>query len=200
MPLPTFFATPADLRAWFEAHHEDTPELWVGFHKRATGKPSVTWPEAVDEALCFGWIDGVRKSLGEESYMIRFTPRRARSVWSAVNLRRIEELRRLGRLRPAGLRALEERDLKRSGLYSYESRPQKLDEGLEKELRANRRAWEYFSAQPPWYRRTAAFWVMSAQREETRLRRLATLIRDCAAGRRIGPLSRARVGTRPRKR
>lgn len=190
MPTPTFFATPADLRAWFEAHHEDTLELWVGLYKRGSRKPSVTWPEAVDEALCCGWIDGVRKSLGEASYMIRFTPRRARSVWSAVNLRRIEELRALGRVRPAGLRALEERDQKRSGLYSYENRPQKLDEGFEKELCANRKAWEFFSGQPPWYRRTAAFWVMSAKREETRVRRLATLIRDCAAGRRIGPLSR----------
>ncbi len=197
MPAPRFFPTAEELRAWLEEHHADTPELWVGFHKRSTGKPSLIWPEAVDEALCFGWIDGVRKRLDGESYVIRFTPRRPRSVWSAVNLRRFEELRAMGRLRAPGLEAWEARDEKRSGLYSYENRPQRLDAPYEKALRANRRAWEFFQAQAPWYRRTASFWVMSAKREETRERRLQTLIRDSAAGRPVKPLALAPVRKTP---
>jgi uncharacterized protein YdeI (YjbR/CyaY-like superfamily) len=188
---PKFFATPEDLRSWLEKHHADTPELWVGFHKKATGRPSVTWPESVDEALCVGWIDGLRKSIDANSYMIRFTPRKPGSIWSAVNTRRANELIKQGRMTPSGLRAFEGRDPKKTNLYSFEQRQAaQLDPALEKRFTANRGAWKFFQGQPPGYRRTAIFWVMSAKQPETRARRLDTLIRDSAAGLRIGPLRR----------
>lgn len=181
---PTFFPTPADFRAWLEEHHETATELWVGFFKKDTGKPSVTWPESVDEALCFGWIDGVRKRLDEESYVIRFTPRRPKSNWSAVNVRRVEELTRLGRMRPAGEKAFAARSEERTGVYSFEKREAaRLDDAGEKAFRANKKAWELFQAQAPWYRKVTVHWVMSAKKEETRQRRLATLIADSAEGR-----------------
>jgi uncharacterized protein YdeI (YjbR/CyaY-like superfamily) len=189
---PVFFATPADFRRWLKKHHRSEAELWVGFHKKKTGLPSLTWPESVDEALCFGWIDGVRKSIDAERYVIRFTPRKSASTWSTVNTRRAEELIRNGRMQPAGLRAFEARDAKKSGIYSFEQRKQaRLSSEAEAKFKANRAAWTFFEAQPPWYRRTAIFWVVSAKREETRGRRLQTLIEDSAAGRRIGPLRRA---------
>lgn len=188
---PTFFPTPAAFRAWFEAHHETTAELLVGFYKTGSGKPSITWPESVDAALSFGWIDGVRRSLGDESYTIRFTPRKPRSTWSAVNIARVAELTKLGLMRPAGLAAFEKRIEAKSAIYAYEQRgTAKLDEAQEKQLRANKKAWEFFQAQPPWYRRTASYWVISAKREETRAKRLATLIEDSAKGKTIGPLTR----------
>jgi uncharacterized protein YdeI (YjbR/CyaY-like superfamily) len=189
---PTFFRTPADFRKWLEQHHDTAPELWVGFHKKGSGRPSMTWPESVDEALCFGWIDGVRKSLGDESYVIRFTPRRARSIWSAVNVRRVTELTRLGRMRPAGVKAFEARDPARTGVYSFEQPRESLTLGApyEAKLKASKRAWTFFQSQAPWYQRTVSRWVMSAKKEETRLRRLAALIEDSARGRRIGPLNR----------
>jgi uncharacterized protein YdeI (YjbR/CyaY-like superfamily) len=189
LTTPTFFERPEELRAWLDEHHEDRRELWVGFRKKASGRPSVRWPEAVDEALSFGWIDGVRKSLGDESYMIRFTPRKARSVWSAVNIRRAQELIDTGRMRPAGHRAFEARQENRSGIYSYEQRRAELDEPYAAQLRANEAAWEFFRSRPPSYRKAAVWWVVSAKKEETRLRRLATLIEDCAHGRTIGPLT-----------
>ena len=188
---PTFFAEPADFRAWLEENHERAAELWVGFHKKATGRPSITWPEAVDEALCFGWIDGIRRSLGDESYMIRFTPRKPRSTWSAVNIARAKELVAEGRMRPAGLAAFEARSDERSAIYSYEQRHgAKLAPDEEREFRANSRAWEFFHAQAPSYRKPALWWVVSAKREETRARRLRTLIEDSANGRRLRHLSR----------
>ena len=188
---PTFFATPADFRTWLEAHHQTAAELWVGFHKKGTGRPSITWPEAVDEALCVGWIDGVRKSVDAERYAIRFTPRKARSTWSAVNLRRVPELIREGRMRPAGLAAYERRAEDRSGVYSYEQRGEaRFDEEAEREFRAHPKAWEFFQAQPPGYRKMVTWWVVSAKREETRRKRLATLIDDSAHGRRIAGLQR----------
>ena len=188
---PTFFAEPADFRAWLEENHERASELWVGFHKKATGRRSITWPESVDEALCFGWIDGVRRSLGDESYMIRFTPRKPRSTWSAVNIARAKELVAEGRMRPAGLAAFEARSEKRSAIYSYEQRHEvRLAPDEEREFRANERAWEFFQAQPISYRRPALWWVVSAKREETRARRLRTLIEDSANGRRLRHLSR----------
>lgn len=188
---PTFFAAPEDFRRWLERHHGTENELLVGFHKKATGKPSMTWPQSVDEALCFGWIDGIRRSHGEESYTIRFTPRRPRSIWSAVNTRRAQELIALGRMRPPGLAAFQARDPKRSGLYSFEQREHaKLDASATKRFRSNRKAWAYFMAQPPGYRKIAVFWVTSAKREDTRDRRLQILIDDSAAGRRIAPLRR----------
>jgi uncharacterized protein YdeI (YjbR/CyaY-like superfamily) len=188
---PVFFATPQEFRAWLEEHHADARELLVGFHKKGSGRPSVTWPESVDEALCFGWIDGIRRSLGDESYTIRFTPRKPRSTWSAVNVRRARELVAEGRVRPAGLAAFEARSATRSGIYSYEQRGRaKLEPEHERELRANASAWEFFQSQPPGYRRTATWWVVSAKREETRRRRLRTLIEDSAEGRTIRHLTR----------
>ena len=189
---PTYFATPAEFRAWLERHHADRSELLVGFHKRDSGRPSITWPEAVDEALCFGWIDGVRRSLGPDAYTIRFSPRRARSTWSAVNVRRAGELIAERRMTAAGLAAYEARSGDRSGTtYSYEQRRQAaLDAGQEARFRAVPAAWEWFQARPPSYRRAAIHWVTSAKREETRARRLAMLIEDSAAGRAVKPLRR----------
>ena len=188
---PSFYAAPEEWRAWLDAHHEDGREHWVGFHKVGSGRPSITWPEAVDQALCFGWIDGVRRRVDETSYMIRFTPRKPTSRWSMVNVRRVGELREAGLMRPAGLAAFEART--ETGTYSYEQRDAAaFDAEREERLRANAAAWEHWSAQPPWYRRTATHWVMSAKREETRDRRLARLIEDSAAGRPVGPLARPR--------
>lgn len=187
----TFFATPDDFRAWLEANHETAQELWVGFHKKGSGRPSITWPESVDEALCFGWIDGLRRSIDEASYAIRFTPRQARSTWSAVNIGRVEELTRLGRVRPAGLRAFAARAGDRSEIYAYEQRRgAELDQESERRFRANGKAWEFFQAQPPSYRKAASWWVVSAKKEETRQRRLATLIEDSEHGRTVRPLTR----------
>jgi len=191
---PTFFATPDEWRAWLARHHDTVPELWVGFHKRGTGRPSITWPESVDQALCFGWIDGVRRRLDDERYVIRFTPRRDGSVWSSVNLARVEELKQLGLMRAPGLRAHEARRPARSGIYSYEQRKSAvLPEPLERRFQRNRKAWAYFLAQPAWYRQTAVWWIVSAKKEDTRERRLATLIEDCAAGRPIKQLDRRGV-------
>jgi uncharacterized protein YdeI (YjbR/CyaY-like superfamily) len=192
---PRFFASPGDFRAWLEAHHQHEKELLVGFHKRKTDRPSITWPESVDEALCFGWIDGVRRSLGPEAYTIRFTPRKPTSIWSAVNVRRVSALTDEGRMRPAGLRAFAARTPERTGVYSFErNRAAVLAPAQEKALRANRKAAAFFDAQPPWYRRTAIHWVISAKREETRERRLVQLITDSAAGRAIKPLIRPGKG------
>jgi uncharacterized protein YdeI (YjbR/CyaY-like superfamily) len=188
---PTFFATPADFRAWLEEHHDKSQELWVGYYKKGTGKPSITWPESVDEALCFGWIDGLRKRVDEASYMIRFTPRKATSTWSAVNIKRVEELTAQGRMHPAGLKAFEHRTAEKSGAYAYEqSETARLEAAQEQQFRANRQAWEFFQAQAAWYRKTAIWWVVSARKEVTRQTRLATLIEDSAQGRTIRPLTR----------
>ena len=188
---PTFFATPSEFRRWLEEHHATARELWVGFYKKDSGRPSITWPEAVDEALCYGWIDGVRRRIDDVSYAIRFTPRKPRSNWSAVNVDRVAELTRLGRMHPAGLAAFNGRAAARTGIYAYEQRAAaRLDPAAEQAFRANERAWAFFQAQAPWYRRTAIWWVVSAKQEATRLRRLATLIADSAAGRTIRPLTR----------
>jgi uncharacterized protein YdeI (YjbR/CyaY-like superfamily) len=188
---PVFFPSPPDWHAWLAQHHEHSQELWVGFHKKNSGKPSITWPEAVDGALCFGWIDGVRKSLDQTSYVIRFTPRRSRSIWSAVNIKRVGALTRAGLMRPAGVRAFARRTGNRSEIYAYEQRKgAKLSGAYEKELRGDKKAWTFFQVQPPWYRRTSSWWVLSAKKEETRRKRLAQLIDACAQGRPIGPLAR----------
>jgi uncharacterized protein YdeI (YjbR/CyaY-like superfamily) len=187
---PTFFAAPAPFRAWLEKHHESASELRVGFHKTGTGRPSITWREAVDEALCFGWIDGVRRRLDDDRYEIRFTPRAPSSTWSAVNVARAEELGSEGRMRPAGLAAFERRSEAKTATYSYEQRSDaKLTKGQERTFRANRTAWAFFQEQPPWYRRTATYWVVSAKKEETRAKRLAALIEDSANGQRIRQLA-----------
>jgi uncharacterized protein YdeI (YjbR/CyaY-like superfamily) len=191
MSEATFFATPSALRAWFEENHQTAAELVVGFYKRGSGKESITWPQSVDEALCFGWIDGVRHSLGDAAYRIRFTPRRSTSNWSAVNVARVAALTNLGRMRPAGLRAFEARKPEKTGIYAFErNKAAKLTMAQEKRLRANRKATAFFHAQPPWYQRTVIHWVISAKREETCERRLSILIRDSAAGRRVPPLAR----------
>jgi uncharacterized protein YdeI (YjbR/CyaY-like superfamily) len=191
---PTFFPTPADFRNWLEQNHDTARELFVGFYKKGSGKPSITWPESVDEALCFGWIDGIRRSIDAESYSIRFTPRRAKSIWSNVNTKRVAELTRQGRMHATGLVAFKARDPKRSGIYAFEQRKQdqRLDAAYEAKLRKNKKAWAFFQAQAPYYQRMVSLFVMSAKKEETRLRRLATLIADSAAGRRIGLMQKNR--------
>ena len=187
---PTFFATAEEFRAWLEEHHANERELLVGFYKKGSGAPSITWSEAVDEALCFGWIDGVRRSLDAESYTIRFTPRQPRSTWSAVNIERAKELARLGRMTPAGLKAFEARTDDRSAIYAYEQRhAAALDAEHERQFRASEQAWEFFDAQPPSYRKAAIWWVVSAKKDETKAKRLATLIEDSEAGRRVAPLT-----------
>lgn len=189
-PRLLFFATPADFRDWLAAHHDSESELWVGFHKRGSGEPSLTWPESVDEALCFGWIDGLRKRLDGSSYAVRFTPRKAGSTWSAVNVRRAKQLLETGRMRPAGAAIFADRDEAKSNRYSYERQHAELAPAELRTFRANRAAWRYFQARPPWYRRTATWWVVSAKRAATRQTRLARLIEDSAAGRAIAPLAR----------
>ena len=190
MTEPRFFATPEEFRAWLEEHHMTDTELIVGFHKKNTGRPTMSWTESVREALCFGWIDGIRRSLGEESYTIRFTPRKPRSIWSARNVAHVEELIREGRMTRAGLAAYQARSAERTGVYSFEQRnAARLDNEQEERFRADGAAWSFFQAQPPSYRRTAIYWVVSAKRPETRARRLDTLIADSAAGRRIAQLA-----------
>ena len=187
----SYFKTPAAFRAWLARNHRRAKELRVGFHKKASGKPSITWPEAVDQALCFGWIDGIRHRVDDHRYEIRFTPRTPRSTWSAVNLKRVAALRRRGLMRRAGLEVFQGRERKKSGRYPFEQRRRiTLVPRLEQLLRANRKAWAHFHAQAPWYQRTACFWVMSAKQEATRLRRLATLIASSGSGRTIPPLTR----------
>jgi uncharacterized protein YdeI (YjbR/CyaY-like superfamily) len=191
LPKPTFFPSPAHFRRWLEGNHASAEELWVGFYRRSTGRPSITWPEAVDEALCFGWIDGIRKSLDEASYTNRFTPRKRGSNWSLINTKRAQELIEQGRMHQAGREAFKARDPKKSAVYSFEQRknPQFAPE-LEARFKRNRAAWQFFEAQPPGYRRIVTFYVMSAKQETTRLRRLERLMKDCAAGRRLGLMQR----------
>lgn len=182
---PEFFATQAAFRRWLEGHYASKTELWVGFWKKESGRKGMTYEQAVEEALCYGWIDGLAKGHDERSYKQRFTPRKATSVWSAINIGKVERLKAAGRMAPPGLAAFENRDPKRTGLYSFENRDVKLSPVFEKRLRASRKAWTFFAAQPPGYRRLMAFWVMSARREETRERRLAQLIARSTAGERI---------------
>jgi uncharacterized protein YdeI (YjbR/CyaY-like superfamily) len=187
MPLkPTFFPTPADFHAWLEAHHDKFKELIVGFYKKDSGKPSITWPESVEVALCFGWIDGVRKSLDETSYTIRFTPRKPTSTWSYINIKLARKLIKQGLMHPAGLKAFAVRSEKKSSIYSYEQRKTPHFTGeQEKQFRANKTAWEFFRSQAPWYQRVCTYWVISAKREETKLKRLSELIGHSRHRRRI---------------
>jgi uncharacterized protein YdeI (YjbR/CyaY-like superfamily) len=183
---PRFFASPAEFRAWLEANHGQRTELVVGFYKRGSGKPSMTWSESVDEALCFGWIDGVRRSLDAERYTIRFTPRKPVSIWSNVNIAKVEMLLREGRMRPAGLAAWERRDPERSGIYSFERKtPAEFDPESLRRFKRARGAWAFFQQQPPGYRRLATHYVTSAKRPETRERRLSVLIEHSAKGERL---------------
>jgi len=188
---PRFFATPAAFRSWLAKNHARVKVRWVGFYKRDSGRPSITWPESVDQALCFGWIDGLRKSVDGVRYKIRFTPRRPGSIWSAVNIRRAKELKALGLMAPAGLREFAKRTDDRSAIYSYEQRRNaRLTPAQEKQFRAKPKAWQFFCAQPAWYRRVTAHWVTSAKKEETQTKRLAMLIKNSTAGRRVGMLER----------
>ena len=173
-----FFRTPADFRKWLEKHHGSNRELWVGYYKTSSGKASMTWPESVDEALCFGWIDGLRKSVDASSYSIRFTPRRPASIWSAVNVKRVQELTGQGRMRPAGVQAFAKKKENRSGIYSYEQRSATLVEPYASRLKKNRAAWDFFRAQPPGYQKAMNWWVVSAKREATRRKRLKQLTED----------------------
>ncbi|MGI8956790.1 MAG: YdeI/OmpD-associated family protein [Chthoniobacterales bacterium] len=181
----TFFATPKVLRAWLRKNHAIAPELWVGFYKKHTGRAGLTWQESVDEALCVGWIDGIRKTIDEESYQIRFTPRRRGSIWSTVNMKRVAALTNEKRMQPAGLNAFADRRENRSGIYSYEQRAEQLPEPFAGRLRGNKKAWEFFQAQPPSYRQTIGWWVVSAKQDETRRKRLEKLVAESAAGRRL---------------
>lgn len=180
-----FFPSPSEFREWLEEHHETAEELQVGYRKKGSGLPSMTWPESVAEALCFGWIDGIRKRVDELSYTIRFTPRRPGSIWSAVNIKLAQELIEQGRMRPEGLRAFQARKENKSGIYAYEQRSGTLDKPYEDKLKRNKAAWDFFQAQPPSYRKVAVWWVVSAKKEETRLKRLEKLIEESAQGRRI---------------
>jgi uncharacterized protein YdeI (YjbR/CyaY-like superfamily) len=183
---PRFFASPAEFRAWLDANHEREAELLVGFYKKGSGKPSITWPESVDEALCFGWIDGVRRSLDAERYTIRFTPRKPTSIWSNVNMAKVEMLLKAGRMRPAGLAAWERRDPEKSGIYAFERQnPAEFDAESERRFRRARGAWRFFQEQPPGYRRLATHFVTSAKRPETRERRLTVLIEHSTRGERL---------------
>lgn len=183
---PLYFPSPAHFRAWLQEHHAKERELLVGFHKKSSGEPSITWPESVDVALCFGWIDGVRKNVDITRYTIRFTPRRPGSIWSKINIDRVRELTDLGLMQPAGLKAFARRTDEKSAIYSYEQRKNAtLGEAYEPTFRRNRKAWDFFQDQAPSYRRVCSWWVISAKQEETRLRRLAELIASSAKGRRV---------------
>ena len=185
---PTFFKSPADFHRWLDAHHAASTELLVGFYKKELGR-GITYPEALDEALAFGWIDGVRKRLDADSYTIRFTPRKPKSIWSVANIKRVRELIALGRMQPSGQRAFDGRDEERTKKYSYEREQATLAPALEAALRANRKAASFFDAQPPGYRKLATFWIKSAKKEETRERRLAVLVERSAKGSRIDQLN-----------
>lgn len=181
-----FFESPAEWREWLEQHHATATEVIVGMYKKTAGKPdAMTWSQAVDQAICFGWIDGVRRGFDETRTTLRFTPRKARSTWSAVNIDKVERLTAEGLMRPAGLKAFEARTEDNSRIYSFEQKDVKLPAPALKRLKADKKAWEYWQSRPPGYKRIASWWVISAKREETREKRLATLIEDCAAGRLI---------------
>ena len=184
------FKSPAKFRAWLEKHHATERELWVGYYKKSTGRPSMTWPESVEQALCFGWIDGVRRSVDEDSYTIRFTPRKATSIWSAINLRKVKELVKSGHMRPAGLAIYEARRDKEHTGYSIAALTTELDPKYAKLMRKNAAAWKFYQAQPPGYRKMVTHWVTSAKQEATRMARLEILMTHSARGERIPRLTR----------
>lgn len=187
---PRFFSKPADFGKWLEKHHASEAELLVGFWKKGSGRASMTWEESVEQALCYGWIDGVRRSLGDEAYTIRFTPRRARSIWSAKNLRTMQRLIDEGRVAPAGHAVFAARVAAKTNRYSFEQSAAALDAAQERQFRRNRKAWTFFESQPPSYRKPAIWWVVSAKKPETRAKRLAQLITDSEAGLRLRQMRR----------
>ena len=180
-----YFTTPSDFRRWLEKNHAIRQELWVGYYKKSSGQPSMTWPESVDEALCFGWIDGIRKSVDDLRYTIRFTPRRRGSVWSEVNIKRAEALGDQGLMKNRGMAAFNARKENKSGIYSYEQRSDKLHAPYEERMRLNKAAWNFFYAQPPSDRKAVSWWVVSAKQEGTRLRRLEKLMKESARQKRL---------------
>jgi uncharacterized protein YdeI (YjbR/CyaY-like superfamily) len=182
---PRFFRTPAAFRAWLKRHHAKVEVLWVGFYKVGSGRPSITWPESVDQALCYGWIDGIRKSLDDRRYMIRFTPRKSCSIWSSVNIKRAQVLIDQALMQPAGFNAYQARSENKSGIYSYEQRSVDLAEPYARILKTNEPAWRFFQTQPPSYRKVVSWWIVSAKREETRMKRLEKLIAHSIRGQRI---------------
>jgi uncharacterized protein YdeI (YjbR/CyaY-like superfamily) len=182
---PKFFSKPLDFRKWLEKNHDKKSELLVGFWKIHTGKPSMTWSESVDQVLCFGWIDGVRKGLGEESYTIRFTPRKPGSIWSGINIKKIEDLKKKGLMHPAGIAAFEKRDEKNSRIYAYEMEMMKLDPVYEKKFKANKKAWDWFQLQGNYYKKQMVARVMTAKQEMTRKTRLKKLIEASAIGKKL---------------
>ena len=179
---PIFFASQSDFRKWLQKNHKKESEVLVGFYKVGSGKPSMTWSQSVDEALCFGWIDGVRKSIDNDSYQIRFTPRKPGSNWSEVNIKKIEELTKKGLMQPAGHAAFEKRIESKSGIYSFEKEETELTPDFKKQFKANKKAWEYFQTLAPSYRNISTHWVMSAKQESTRKKRLNQLITDSKVG------------------
>lgn len=183
--IPTFFETPNDFRAWLAENHATAAFLWVGFYKKGSDRQSLTWPESVDEALCYGWIDGIRKGIDAESYVIRFTPRKTGSVWSSVNVNRVQILIDLGRMQPTGLIAFQARKENRSGIYSHEQGDVKLPEPYLRLLRENETAWVFFQQQPASYQKTASWWIVSAKKEETRRKRLDKLVAHSTQAERI---------------
>lgn len=182
---PQFFSSPAKFRAWLKKNHKKAGELIVGYHKKHTGKPSLTWPESVAEALCFGWIDGIRRGLDSESYTVRFTPRRPKSKWSAVNIRMVAELEAAGKMTAAGRAVFEARPDPESKGYTAAKKDAALDEASIKVFKKNKAAWEFFEAQPPGYRKNVSWWVVTAKQAETRQRRLAKLIEASAGKKRL---------------
>lgn len=186
---PTFFPTPKDFRKWFEKNHDKAKELLVGFYKVASGKKSITWSESVDEAICFGWIDGVRKSIDSESYSIRFTPRNPGSIWSAINIKKVEELSKQELMHPSGFSAFSKRKENKSRIYSYEKEPETLSPGFLKKLKANKKAWAFFRSMAPSYQRPCVHWIMTAKQEATKIKRLEELIIDSAMERKIKRLN-----------
>lgn len=184
-PKPIFFADQSLFRKWLEAHHSTSNELLVGFYKKDSGKPSMTWPESVDQALCFGWIDSVRRSLDKDSYCIRFTPRKPTSIWSAVNIAKVEKMTKLGLMQPAGLKAFSLRKAEKSKVYSFENDAKQLSAPLQKKFKANPQAWEFFSAQAPSYQKTMIHWIMAAKQESTQLARLEKTITESHNRRRV---------------
>jgi uncharacterized protein YdeI (YjbR/CyaY-like superfamily) len=182
---PTFFKTAAEFRRWLKKHHQTAADLWVGYYRKDSGKPSITWQESVDEALCFGWIDGIRKKISDEAYTNRFTPRRPTSNWSAINIGRVAELTRLKRMQPAGVAAFEKRTEKKSRVYHYEQQDiPEFPPEIEKKFKKNKKAWEFFLRLPPYYRKGETRWITSAKAEETRMRRLDKVMAACESGRR----------------
>jgi len=187
-PTPTFFPSAVDFRRWLQKHHASSAFLWVGYYKKATGRPSIDWPESRDQALCFGWIDGIRKAVDEETFVIRFTPRRPGSIWSAINIGRVKALKRQGLMTAAGLRAFEERDPKKSQRYSFEQMKVEFSPAHLRTFKRHAKGWTFFTSQAPSYQKAATWWVVQAKKAETRDRRLKTLISDSSKGLRIAQM------------